>query len=111
MMELPARSPDLETAKMKIASRFVSMENRLMEEIAAVATSGFADQRLCAIARADIEKGFMALHKALRFGENNDYGKIPLDEPLHRSFTPPTDEKSVIAEEAGKIEWQDLPKA
>ena len=76
-MELPKNDGDLEQAKISLAMRFKNYEGHLRDEISQLSNSGFADGRLCAIAWTDIEKGFLALEKALRIGAPNDYAKAP----------------------------------
>ena len=76
-MRPPAGSPDLEAAKLQLKTRFRNYENHLNEEIHDLANSGFADARLCAIAKTDLEKCFLALEKALRIGAPDDYAKQP----------------------------------
>jgi hypothetical protein len=87
---MPPDSPDLETAKLMIASRFKNFEIALNDEIVELANSGFADQRLCAIAKTDFEKAFLTLEKAIRIGAPNEYAKQPYPDG-HPKFVPPVD--------------------
>lgn len=87
---MPPDSPDLDTAKLKIATRFKNFEIALNEQLVNLANSGFADQRLCAIAKTDFEKAFLTLEKAIRIGSPDDYAKQPYP-PGHEKFIPPTD--------------------
>ena len=106
-MQMPPDSPDLDTAKLKIASRFRNFENALMEQITTLATSGFADQRLCAIAKTDFEKAFLTLEKAIRIGSPDDYAKQPFG-PGDKPFQPPTDplpQRNIGSQK--HIEWRD----
>jgi len=90
---MPPNSPTVDDAKIKLAMRLVDMEAHIMEFVDGLANAGFTDKRLCAIARTDIEKGFMALQKAMRMNANanNEYGKVPLpdDATLSRQRTGP----------------------
>jgi hypothetical protein len=106
-MQMPPESPDLDTAKLKIASRFRNFEAALNEQLTQLATSGFADARLCAIARTDFEKAFLTLEKAIRIGSPDDYAKQPFPDG-DRPFTPPVDplpHKNVAPHR--HIEWKD----
>jgi hypothetical protein len=106
-MQMPDKSPDLYTAKLKIATRFRNFEEALMQQLSELATSGFADARLCAMARADFERAFLELEKAIRLGTPDDYAKQPMP-PDAKAFRPPTDpipHKSVGPQ--SHIEWRD----
>ena len=102
-MQMPPDSPDLETAKLKIASRFRNFEAALNEQLNELAVSGFADARLVAIAHTDFEKAFLTLEKAIRIGSPDDYAKQPYP-PGSKKFQPPT--KSVGPDK--HIEWRDV---
>lgn len=83
-MELPKNDGDLETAKLRIAHFWKKLEKSMGETLGEVANTGFADTRLCAMARSEFEKGFLLVEKALRLGAPNEYAKTP---------TPPDVEK------------------
>ena len=107
-MQMPPKSPNLETAKLKIAARFRNFEEALFDQIGQLATSGFADARLVAMAHADFEKAFLTLEKAIRLGSPEDYAKQPYP-PGAEKFQPPTDpipHKSVGPDR--HIEWRDV---
>jgi hypothetical protein len=106
-MQMPDKSADLYTAKLKIAARFRNFEEALMAQLADLANSGFADTRLCAMARADFERAFLELEKAIRLFEPDDYAKQPMP-PDAQKFQPPVDpipHKSVGPQT--HIEWRD----
>jgi hypothetical protein len=93
-MEMPPKSPDIETARDNLHRQIAGSERATLDYLDKVAQSGLADKRWCAIARTQLEQGFMALQRSLRDypGDNpNQYGKIPLDSPLPKEFQPPTD--------------------
>lgn len=93
-MKMPAGSPDMEAAVNNLHQHLSEIEVNLMSYLDQIATSGFSDKRWCAVARTDLEKGFMAAHRALRDypgSDPNEYGKVPLDTPLPREFQPPPD--------------------
>jgi hypothetical protein len=107
-MQMPPDSPDLDTARLKIASRFRNFEAALMEQLSQLATSGFADARLCAVARTDFEKAFLTLEKAIRIGTPDDYAKQPF-QPGDKPFAPPVDPIPHKSVGPGKhIEWRDI---
>lgn len=106
-MRMPPDSPDLETAKMKIATRFRNVEIALMEQLGELATSGFADARLCAMARSDFERGFLELEKAIRMGAPNDYAKHPVPSDAKKFALPPAGDYFEAHEGRSRIEWRD----
>lgn len=106
-MEMPDKSADLYTAKLKIATRFRNFEEALMQQLSELATSGFADARLCAMARSDFERAFLELEKAIRLSEPDYYAKQPMP-PDAKAFQPPVDpipHKAIGPQ--NHIEWRD----
>ena len=104
---MPPDSPDLATAKLKIATRFRNFEAALNEQLNQLATSGFADKRLVAVAHTDFEKAFLTLEKAIRIGTPDEYRKQPFPDGA-KQFQPPVDpipHKSVGTQP--HIEWRD----
>jgi hypothetical protein len=82
-MDFPKNSPDMETGKLRVASRFRNIETMLQADLEEVANSGFADKRLCAMAKSELEKAFLLIEKALRLGAPDDYTKQPFPEGGH----------------------------
>lgn len=117
-MRLPKGCATLEDAKAELASHYQVMEMRLERECADLATSGFADARLCSMAHTKFEEAFLILMKALRRGSPNDYAKQPRVVPDPESFTPPSagdfDEGAELGARErlrappGAIEWHDF---
>lgn len=108
-MELPDNHGDLEQAKLAVASRFRNYESSLMKAIEELANSGFADKRLCAVARTDFERAFLILEKAIRIGAPDEYAKQP-GPPGGYGFTQrvdPAGDRNVAPHK--HIEWRDLP--
>lgn len=110
-MKLPAGARDIEEGVALLAKRYTKILQFVLSEIDELAKSGLADARWCAIARTDVEKGFMSLNQALpsaRDGRN--YGKVPHpDNPSPPEFTPPVDpEGSKVIGAPLKIEWRDV---
>lgn len=98
-MQLPKNDGDLETAKLKIATFWKQLEKSMGEALGEVANTGFADTRLCAMARSEFEKGFLLVEKALRLGAPNEYAKAPLPPDVEK-FKPrvdPTPTKNTAA--------------
>ncbi len=89
-----------ETVGQRVARRFRSVENSLVEEIRAVASTGMADGRLVAIALTQLELAFLALGKALTTG-----GMTPVREPPASRITPsPTADTEQSARETAEDE-------
>jgi len=110
-MKMPPNSASMAQAIERIHRTLSEQEANTLDYIDDIAKSGFSDKRWCAVARTDIEKGFMAAHRALRDypGEDeNNYGKIPLDQPLPRAFDPPPDpEVRRQVAPTHQIDWKD----
>lgn len=110
IMKMPPNSPDIATAKQFLKLQYSKMEEYVLHEVDNLATSGVADKRWCAIARTDLEKGFLALTKALATGQSNDYAKLPVPNPFPQSFDPPPagdfDESGELTSRS-HIEWRD----
>jgi hypothetical protein len=123
-MKMPPNSASIEDAVNRLHETLTNQESNTLAYIDKIAQSGLADKRWCALARTDLEKGFMAAHRALRDypgQDQNNYGKVPLDQPLPREFQPPTD----MADQYGRdrniasppkqipprpgVDWKDLP--
>jgi hypothetical protein len=118
---MPPNSPSLEDAVDRIHHALDEQERNTLDYIDEIAKSGFADKRWCAVARTDIEKGFMAAHRALRDYPSADpaqYGKVPLDQPLPRQFQPrvdantnprqpPPPPRQIAKLEGQHVEWGD----
>ena len=110
-MQLPPRSPDLETAIDNLHQRFSKLEQLTLSNVDELARSGFADMRWCSIARTHVEEAFMAMHRALRDypgDDPNNYGKVPHPHPLPQAFAPPVDPEPLknVASQT-HIEWRD----
>jgi|GEM_PF-3371352 len=120
-MEMPPKSASVDDAIERIHRAITGQEENTLSYLDSVATSGLADKRWCAIARTQLEQGFMALHRAFRdypADDPNNYGKIPLDQPLPKSFQPRLDANTNIAPDAPRpklinklegqhVEWGD----
>lgn len=106
-MELPKNDGDMEHAKLRIAMFWKSLEKHLGETLGEVANTGFADARLCAMARSEFEKGFLLVEKALRLGAPNEYAKQPVP-PGDTKFKPRVDPNPELnVGGSGRIEWHD----
>ena len=99
-------SGDLEQAKLSLLSRWRNYEKHLIADLHDLANSGFADARLCAMARSDLEKAFLEIEKALRLGAPNEYAKAPTP-PGDTAFRPRVDPTPEINSNTGQIEWKD----
>lgn len=117
-MKMPPNSPDMEQARDNIHRQIANSEKVTLDYLEKIAQSGLADKRWCAIARTQLEQGFMALQRSLRDypgDDPNNYGKVPLDTPLPKDFSPPSDMPDQfgrdrnIAPPAREIPWRDLP--
>lgn len=109
-MKLPDGAKTIEEGIALIAARHAAMKAVMLKEIDDLAKSGFADQRWCAIARTDIEKGFLSLNQALPTArDGRDYGKQPVDPgaPLPAEFVPPVDTEARRVGNPPAVEWQD----
>jgi hypothetical protein len=114
-MKMPPKSASIEEARERLHQEIAKFEAMALGYTNDLATSGIADQRWCAIARTHLEEGAMALHRAIRDYPGNDpnqYGKVPLDKPLPREFTPPpagdfqeTGNRKIG--EQRKVDWKD----
>lgn len=117
-MKMPKGARTQEDAVAMLATRYTHILKFVLAEIDDLAKSGIADQRWCAIARTDIEKGFMSLNQALpsaRDGRN--YGKAPRADADQNpaEFTPPVDPGSYHTHQIPPnpnvpplIEWKDV---
>jgi hypothetical protein len=111
-MKMPPKSASMEDAVDRIHAALAGQEKNTLDYIDQIATSGMADKRWCAVARTDLEKGFMAAHRALRDYPGNDpnqYGKIPLDAPLPKEFQPPTDMPDQYGRDRNVAEKRQIP--
>jgi hypothetical protein len=115
-MKLPAGARDLGEGIALLSQRYDRIRQFILAEIDQLAKSGFADQRWCAIARTDIEKGFLSLNQAMPDArDGREYGKVPHpDNPNPASFTPPVGDAEREPRPVGiaplpQIEWKDLP--
>lgn len=97
---------DLEEAKLNIATRWRNYEMHLVDDLEKLANSGFADRRLCAVAKTELEKAFLVIEKALRLGAPEDYAKAP-NPPGGDPFRSPTDPAINVSEQR-HVEWKDL---
>jgi hypothetical protein len=89
-MKAPPGAHDIESFKMLLQQKNDRMEAILVEHVAQIRNTGFADTRLCAIAHTKFEEGWLLLAKALRINpaDPNEYGKVPLDTPIPSDFKP-----------------------
>lgn len=110
-MKLPQKSPDLASAIDNLHAHYGMLEETVLMEVDNLAKGGFSDKRWCAIARTKFEEAFMALHRALRDypgADPQNYGKVPLDQPLPREFQPPVDpEPRRNIAPTHRIDWKD----
>jgi len=113
-MKLPSGSSTIEEAVSKLAKRYDTISRFVLSEIDELAKSGMADQRWCAIARTDIEKGFLSLRNALPDArDGREYGKVPrtAESQNPTSFTPPVDPEGDRIGHHGtppRIDWKDF---
>jgi hypothetical protein len=106
-MQMPPKSHTIEEAKANIAERLDAAQRSIENYIDDVANTGFADKRLCAIAKTDIEKAFLILAKALRMGSPNDYAKQPFPDDASELAPPPAAGDFSEGEAPRRhIEWQ-----
>jgi hypothetical protein len=107
-MKMPPNSPDMDAARENLKAQYQKLEAYVLRQVDDLAKSGIAGQRLCAIARTDIERAFMALEKALMIGgpAGNDYAKVPSVDPFPQSFRPDLD-RSPLHNVAPKPEIRD----
>jgi hypothetical protein len=91
---------DMVDAKAKLVEAFTRMEQHLLRQVDGISTSGMVDTRLLAIARADLEKGFAMLQRALMTGgsDGRQYAKVPTPVPFPDEFTPPTGDERRFTE-------------
>jgi len=100
----------MDAARDQLHARYASLEDTVMREIDVLARAGFSDKRWCAIAKTQIEQGFMALQRAIRDypGDNpNEYGKSPFEQPMPEGFRPNVEPHPFSHDQKREIEWQD----
>lgn len=88
-MKGPPGAKDIPHFKMLIKQKNVRMEEILNEHVASIKNTGFADQRLCAMAYSKFEEAFLLLDKALRIdASTTEYGKVTEPTPIPQEFAP-----------------------
>lgn len=88
-------SPDMIDVVEKLKKRFADAEKALLTYLDDATNSGLADRRWMAIARTDLEKGFLAIEKALPAidARRRNYAKVPVDPSGSQTYPvdPPVD--------------------
>lgn len=108
-MKLPAGARDIEEGVKLLSARYDRIKAFVLAEIAELENSGLADKRWCAIARTDIEKGFLGLTNALpsaRDGRN--YGKVPVPDDASPGPAPKNAGDWSQGGAPLRIEWRDV---